>query len=77
MKRIIAGTVIVLDGPCPTFQTRSKMIQPPTIIVWGIAAGVHSTTEAAPGAFTWREYKCSKVEIPVNDWRTIISIKEE
>ena len=39
--------------------------------VWGIAAGRGTTKEAAPGAFTVREYR---TEVPKNDWREIISI---
>lgn len=38
--------------------------------VWGIAAGRGSTKEAAPGAFTVREYSG---DIPERDWRVIIS----
>ena len=43
-------------------------------IIWGLAAGRGTTKEAAPGAFTWREYKTG--DIPHTDWLEIISIEK-
>ncbi len=42
--------------------------------VWGLAAGIGSTKEAARGAFTWRAYKG---EVPRQDWFKIIKIIEK
>lgn len=41
--------------------------------VWGLAAGVRTTAEAARGAFTWQDYSC---DIPREDWLTIVIIEE-
>lgn len=43
--------------------------------VWGLAAGRGTTSDAARGAFTWREYASEK-EIPRTDWQQIISIEK-
>jgi hypothetical protein len=37
--------------------------------VWGLASGRKGTKDAAPGAFTVREYAG---EIPTEDWKQII-----
>ncbi len=42
--------------------------------VWGTAEGIGSTKEAAPGAFTWKEY--DSPNYPKKDWRYIISIEK-
>lgn len=44
--------------------------------VWGIAAGIRSTKDAARGAFTWRKYP-SEQEIPQTDWLEIVKITNE
>jgi len=43
--------------------------------VWGLAAGRGSTSEAAHGAFTWREY-ANEQDIPRPDWLHIIKIEK-
>lgn len=43
--------------------------------VWGLAAGRGSTSAAARGAFTWREY-ASETDIPRQDWLDIIKIEK-
>jgi hypothetical protein len=45
------------------------------IRVWGLAAGRGSTSAAAPGAFTWREY-AGDTDIPRQDWLHIIKIEK-
>jgi hypothetical protein len=46
-----------------------------TETVWGLAAGVQTTKNAARGAFTVREYPAGKV--PEKDWLRIIAIVPE
>jgi len=41
--------------------------------IWGLAAGRRSTKDAAPGAFTWREYPTPQAAREAEpDWRVII-----
>jgi hypothetical protein len=51
----------------------------PTVRVWGLAAGRGSTSEAARGAFTCREYTTQtvayEIEIPRQDWLKITFIE--
>lgn len=45
--------------------------------VWGLAKGRRSTKDAAPGAFTWREYTPEDLEDGKKDFRVIIFIEKE
>jgi hypothetical protein len=59
-------------------QTKSQVaVQTKTkVTVWGLAAGRGTTSEAARGAFTWREY-ASEADIPKRDWLEIVTIKKQ
>jgi len=52
-------------------MTETKM----NICVWGLAAGRGTTSDAARGAFTCREYP-SEADIPKRDWLEIIKIEK-
>lgn len=44
--------------------------------VWGIASGRRTTKDAAPGAFTWREYpSMAAAKEAERDWRRIITVE--
>lgn len=45
------------------------------IIVWGLAACIGSTKDAARGAFTWREYKTE--DFPRRDWLEVLKIEKQ
>lgn len=45
-----------------------------TVTVWGLAAGVRSTAEAARGAFTSRDYP--EDAIPFADWLQIVTVEQ-
>ena len=45
--------------------------------VWGLAKGRRSTKDAAPGAFTWRDYFPEDLEEGKKDFQVIIFIERE
>ena len=46
--------------------------------VWGLATGVGNTKAAAPGAFTWHEYRTvPRAETLKKDWRNVVKIETD
>jgi hypothetical protein len=45
--------------------------------VWGIAHGIRTTKEAAPGALCTREYPPEKVDEGKKDFRVIITVEKD
>jgi hypothetical protein len=46
------------------------------ITVWGLASGIGNTKGAAPGAFTWHDYK-KEQDVQRKDWLHIVIIQKE
>jgi len=48
------------------------------ITIWGLAAGRGTTSEAAYGAFTWRDYpSAASAKAAASDWKVILKTQDD